>query len=124
MAFVVLFFFFAKRFQETKIIVFQSAVKDATFACYDVEPILYPCFSLYFNQRNFNERKFCEFQANSQKFISRNMELNPTRESLSTRNFQILPFMKAYLKKNFSNFIAKVLFQTLQSEPSVILKNS
>ena len=48
------------------------------------------CVSLIY----FNLRSFRGFQASSKKFISHNTELKPTRESLSTQNFQILPFVK------------------------------
>ena len=48
-----------------------------------------------------NFRKFRKFQANSRKFISRNTELNPTRENLFTQNFLILLFVKVYAMKNF-----------------------
>ena len=67
--------------------------------------------------------EFLEFQANSRKFILWNTKLNPKRQSLSSQNFQILPFVKIYSIKNFSNFITKIPFQTFQSEPPVMLKN-
>ena len=67
--------------------------------------------------------EFLEFQANSRKFILWNTKLNAKRQSLSSRNFQILPFVKIYSIKNFSNFITKIPFQTFQSAPPVMLKN-
>ena len=55
----------------------------------------------YFNRRNSRERnirEFRKFQTYSRKFISRNTELNPTRESLSTGKFSIISLQKLQFK--------------------------
>ena len=55
---------------------------------------------LNYRKRNFHE--FRELEGDWRKLISHNTELKPTRESLSTRNFQILLFVKVYPVKMFS----------------------